>query len=276
MLNFLFWNINRKPIAPLVARLSRERGVDVLVLAECEIDPMTLLAELNRVGRDNFFFSPGYSERFLVYTRFDPHWLRLLGDYDNMSVRRLVHPSYTDLILGIVHLPSKSHMSEGDQSDLAIRFRERIERVESELRHSRTVLFGDFNMNPFERGMASSESFHAVMDRKTAREESRIVQGERRNFFYNPMWSLMGDVSKGPPGTYYYRQAGTLSYFWHTIDQVVLRPDLIEYFDPERMTVITEIEHDPLLRDNGRPDTIKASDHLPIFFRLELPLEDET
>ena len=86
----------------------------------------------------------------------------------------------------------------------------------------------------------------------------------------------MGDVSKGPPGTYYYRQSGTLSYFWHTFDQVVLRPALIEYFDPERMTVITEIEHDPLLRDNGHPDTIKASDHLPIFFRLELPLEDET
>ncbi|MXY20955.1 MAG: hypothetical protein F4Y49_06425 [Dehalococcoidia bacterium] len=88
------------------------------------------------------------------------------------------------------------------------------------------------------------------------------------------MWSLMGDVSKGPPGTYYYRQSGTLSYFWHTIDQVLLRPALVECFDPERMTVLTDVEHDSLLRDNGRPDTINASDHLPIFFRLELPPED--
>ena len=244
-----------------------------MVLTECDVDPMVLLAELNHSGRSDFYLSTDFSERFMVYTRFNPDWLRPLGDYDSLSIRHLVHPSFTDLILGIVHFPSQLHLGDDDQSDLAIRFRERIERVESELSHSRTVLFGDFNMNPFERGMIGSESFHSVMDRNTAREESRIVQGERRNFFYNPMWSMMGDESKGPPGTYYYRQSGTLSFFWHTFDQIVLRPTLVEYFDPERMTVVTEIEHDSLLRDNGRPDTVKASDHLPIFFRLELPPE---
>ncbi len=274
MLNFLFWNINRKPIAPLIAKLARERSVDVLVLAECEINPMTLLAELNRNGRSNFFFSPDYAEKFLVYTRFEPSWLLPLADYDSLSIRHLVHPLYADLIVGIVHLRSKLYLSDDDQSDLAIRFREPIERVENELGHSRTVLFGNFNMNPFERGMAGSESFHAVMDRATAEEKSRIVSGSLRQFFYNSMWSLMGDLSEGPSGTYYYRSSEPVSYFWHMVDQVILRPSLMPCFNSESLTVIAEIGNESLLRDNGRPDTDMASDHLPIFFRLELSLED--
>ena len=274
MLNFLFWNVNRKPIARLIAQLARERGVDVLVLAECEIDHTVLLNELNR-GGDKFSLHD-YPSRFLVYTQFEPDWLRSAYDESNLSVKYLVHPQYVNVILGIAHLPSKLYMSDGDQSDLATRFKQRIERTESEVGHSRTVLFGDFNMNPFERGMASAESFHAVMDRDTAREESRVVLGERRNFFYNPMWSLMGDLSKGPPGTYYYRHSGPVSYFWHTLDQVLMRPSLIPYFKSEVLEIITRVENDSLLSDNGRPDAKEASDHLPLFFRLELPPEDET
>ena len=273
MINFLFWNINRKPIAPLVAQIAWERRVDVLVLAECEIDPMALLDEINRSG--SRFSLHDYPGRFLVYTQFELDWLQSAYDESYLSVRHLVHPQYSDMILGIVHLPSKSHMSDGDQADLATRLRRSLERVESNFGHSRTVLFGDFNMNPFERGMAGSESFHAVMDRNTAREQSRIVHRERRDFFYNPMWSLMGDLSKGPPGTYYYRQSVPLVYFWHTLDQVLIRPSLMPYFNSEVLEIITKVGNDSLLSDNGRPDANRASDHLPLFFSLALPSEDE-
>lgn len=191
----------------------------------------------------------------------------------NLSFRHLVNPIYPKLILGVVHLPSKLYRNSEEQSLLATRFRTTIQEIEKQLGHSRTVFFGDFNMDPFEIGMINSESFHAVMDQAVALEESRIVDREPRYFLYNPMWSLMGDLSKGPPGTYY-RRRGAVSYFWHTFDQVLLRPSLIQYLDPSNLTVITEIGHHSLLQDNGRPDMDIASDHLPVFFRLELPLED--
>ena len=281
MLNFLFWNIKQKPIAPLISQLARERRVDILVLAECTIDPMVLLGELNQHGTDDFLFSDGFSvtDKFYVYTRFDHSWLQPVYDLRTLgiSIRRLEHPLYDDdVILGMVHLPSKLYLSEDNQSQLATRFREPIEDVENELGHSRTILFGDFNMNPFEKGMISSESFHAITDQVKAADIDRTVYDEIRKFFYNPMWSLMGDISRGPPGTYYYNRSDPITYFWNTLDQVILRPSLISSFVSDRLAIVTSIGDESLARKNGRPDSAKASDHLPLFFSLNLPLRGET
>lgn len=276
MLNFLFWNINRKPIASLVARLARERGVDILVLAECDIEPMQLLRELNASGRNIYFFSPDYSDRFVIFTRFSSEWLEPLRDQRNLSVKRLIHPLFADLILGIVHLPSKLHLNDQEQAILATRLRNTINEIEDNVGHSRTLIFGDFNMNPFEAGMMSSESIHAVMDKRTAQEGSRVVHSENRPFFYNPMWSMMGDLSKGPSGTYYYRESSPIAYFWNMLDQVVLRPSLLPFFRSDSLDIVTDIASQSLLRDDGRPDAVNASHHLPLFFRFEFQMEGET
>ena len=239
---------------------------------------------MNRDGNGKFFLFQGHpSDKLMIYTRFHPDLMQTVDDFSfedesntpNLCFRHLINPLYPDLILGVAHLPSKLYRNSEEQALLSTRFRTTIQGIEEQLGHSRTVLLGDFNMDPFEIGMVNSESFHAVMDRNTAIEESRIVEYEQRYFFYNPMWSMMGDLSDGPPGTYYKRR-GSISYFWHTFDQVLLRPSLIECFDTHSLAIITEVREESLLRDNGRPDTDKASDHLPIFFRLELPLEDET
>ena len=250
--------------------------MDILVLAECEIDPVELLGELNQKGDSEFYPPINYSQKFMVFTRFEPDWLRPARDEHRLSVKRLIHPSYADIIVGIVHLRSKVGTNASSQAHLATRFRETIEETESEIGHSRTILFGDFNMNPFDEGMVSSESFHAVMDRATAREGSRTIDFEQRKFFFNPMWGLMGDLYEGPSGTYYFREPDTMVYFWNMLDQVILRPSLLPYFQSDNLTIITQVGDESLLRDNGRPDVNVASDHLPLFFSLALPPEDET
>ena len=272
-MNFLFWNVNQRPIAQLVTDVVSEHHVNIFALAEySEIHIDQMLRELNR-ERIAYFPALGNSDRIAVFARFDPNHLTIVKESANILLYHLTAPGYADVLLGIVHLPSKRFMSDDDQSDMARRHMRLIEEVENHMGHSRTVLFGDFNMDPFERGMAGSEAFHAVMDRDTAESESRIVGGEERTFFYNPMWIRLGDLTEGPPGTYYYRNAGPLTYFWNTFDQVLVRPSLLEQFDTDRLTVLTKAGSHTLLGSGGRPDRRIGSDHLPLLFSLDMELE---
>lgn len=79
--------------------------------------------------------------------------------------------------------------------------------------------------------------------------------------FYNPMWSRLGDESAGPPGTYFYDGgSGTEKYFWHTFDQVLLRPGLLQAYETGHLEILTGIGTFPL---DGGP-----SDHSPVLLRL--------
>ena len=147
---------------------------------------------------------------------------------------------------------------------------ETIRKKEDEVGHTRTVLVGDLNMNPFEDGVVSSTGLHAVMTRKIAEKKSRIVQDNEYLYFYNPMWSLFGDGSKGPPGTYYYYKAEHKVYFWNIFDQVLLRPDLIDFFSNDDLMILDSDGKNVLLSSQGIPDINVASDHLPIYFTLNL------
>ena len=273
MLNFLFWNANGKPISQMAASLVAQREVDVLMLTEHErVDFSELMGNLNDEGI-KFYPSSATLDRIAMFTRFDPSFLALATDYaksDRMVVFHLTLPYRTDIILGAVHLPSKVYWSEQEQSQLATRYSNEIREVELLAGHTRTVLVGDFNMNPFEDGMTGSETFHAVMDRGIALRGARVVNGEERRYFYNPMWGRMGDLSLGPPGTYYYGDSTPITYFWNTFDQVLIRPSLIDCFVNDKLSVITEVNSQSLLNDNGLPDRNIGSDHLPLMFSLDL------
>jgi hypothetical protein len=53
---------------------------------------------------------------------------------------------------------------------------------------------------------------------------------------------------------------------------VLLRPDLLEGFQPEQVRIVTEIRGFSLLENDGRPDKSRASDHLPVLLELNLPV----
>ena len=65
---------------------------------------------------------------------------------------------------------------------------------------------------------------HGVMSRNVASRELRTVQGQKYPLFYNPIWSLMGDLNQGPPGSYYYESSQHVEHFWWMFDQVLVRP----------------------------------------------------
>jgi hypothetical protein len=267
MPRFLFWNLNNKPIPHLVKAVARSNAVDVLVLAECEISIGAMLSELNAETPD-FQFSPGQCERIQVFTRFHSGFFAALFESDRYSIRRLRLPLREEVLVAMVHLPSKLHFTgESQRTECSLLARAVLEQ-EATVGHSRTIVLGDFNSNPYEHSFVATDGLHAVMSKTVAQKKTRRVSGRDFEMFYNPMWSHFGDAGNRPSGTYFYEKAEHVNYFWHIFDHVLLRPSLLGGFS-EDVQILTMAGSTSLLDRNGRPDRENASDHLPILFGLD-------
>ena len=263
---FLFWNINRRPLAGLVAELAEIHRVDVVILAECDTDPAIILDALNRTTGTDFRIPVSFCERIVTFTRFSTEFLRPEFENERVSIRRLVLPDRLPVLLAAVHLLSKRSWSGESQGFECVELADRIEIEEKKAGHSRTILVGDFNMNPFESGLVSSIGLNSVMSRQVASRGTRTVQGREYPFFYNPMWSHFGDARSATAGSYFYDASQHVSYYWNIFDQVMLRPELADRFHPSQLSIVRAIGRLSLVRPNGRPDKQKGSDHLPLVF----------
>jgi hypothetical protein len=270
MATILFWNINKKSLVQDIVYLCHHHDVDVLILAESRIPDVKLLPFLNAPGSNGLYLSlfNNLSPRLSFFFRYPHQSIRRVADGGGVSIRHLSLPIGDSLLLVGLHLPSKLHLDEREQMLHSTRISRTIQEAEKNVGHSRTLVIGDFNMNPFEPGLVASDGFHAVMDQAVARRVSRSVRGENKPFFYNPMWGLMGDSSPGSSGTYYYSRGGYISYFWNTFDQVLLRPDLLKFFSQDDLQVISEVGGKGLLSETGLLKS--TSDHLPVLVRLSM------
>lgn len=270
MTTFLFWNLGRRPLQAAVTAIARQNEVDVIMLAECLLPPNTILKTLNPIGRSDYHYAPSQCGKIKIFTRFPAEFIRPLFENNRTTIRHLRIPATTDILLAVTHLPSKSHWKESSQVAEITVLADEIRDLETRMGHSRTVLVGDLNANPFEPGIVNASALHGVMCRRIAEERQRVVQGRPYPYFYNPMWSLLGDASPGVPGTYFYRSAEHTVYFWNMFDQVLIRPDLLNAFSNEDLEVLQSDGVASLLSQNGLPDADAFSDHLPVLFRLRL------
>lgn len=138
-----------------------------------------------------------------------------------------------------------------------------IDSAERRIGHFRTVLVGDLNMNPFEKGVVGTMGLNATMVRRQAQKMTRTVQGQQYRFFYNPMWRHFGDGQKVPAGTYHYDNHQHVTYFWNIFDQVMVRPDLANNLDPDGIEIMHGIGSVSLLTTEGTPDRAVGSDTFP-------------
>lgn len=272
MITFLFWNLKRNSFQEIVANLATQQEVDVIMLAECTIPPAVMLKSLNPPERPQYHYARcegcGTIE---IFTRFPARFIRPIREVDRLTIRHLQLPGLTEILLAISHFPSKVHWDRSSQAAQCFELAESIRRVEKQIGHSRTVLVGDVNMNPFEDGLVSASALHGVMTRDIAAKGTRIVQGKEFPFFYNPMWSLLGDASPGPAGTFYQWRSEQTVFFWNMFDQVLIRPDLLPRFANEHVEIVESDGETSFLSSHGNiPEDRVASDHLPILFKLSL------
>lgn len=202
MATFLFWNIKREEIQDIITTACKEHAVDVLILAECDFDPASLLLRLNSTADP---YAPTYllpfnpSDRLKFVTRYPIDSMEVILDDGGVAIRKVRPPVGREVLLIAVHLPSKLHRTEKEQLLYGTRVAEAIRDAEAAAGHSHSVVIGDFNMDPFEDGMIAAGSLHGVNAKNTALEISREVDGVVQQYFYNPMWSRLGDESDGPP-----------------------------------------------------------------------------
>lgn len=269
-MKFLFWNINKKDLSDTIIEICQENDIDILGICEGEeLDKNNIIKKLN------------FKEVFLLSNLKDRGIKLFCKKNINMKVNtenNSYHKEYSLLIENInykillLHLPSKLRLDNISQSQFATRFREILKGINYQ--GKKTIIFGDFNMNPFEEGIISSEAFHALNSKLITSKIQREVYGEKRYYFYNPTWFLYAKSHNEIIGSYYYNSSDFINLFWNMFDQVIISPDLINNFNFDTFKIIEKT----ILRNlckNGKPNEVIYSDHLPIFFEFNLNIRKE-
>lgn len=274
-MNIGFWNIagqNSPLLKDLIYNWSQIYNLDLIVLLECKIPEISVLLSLNQTQPSAYFLSPSPypNAYFSVFTKLKSSFSLPIKEERRIQARNMIDPLYGNFSLVLIHYQSKLHWDDNDQNAHAPELKRFIDELEEQTNHDRTVVMGDFNMNPFQLGMVQTTGLHTTMDKRMAKLGNRTVNDKIYKFFYNPMWSFYGEKGKGEVnGTYFYQSAKPITYFWNIFDQVILRPNLLEAFDEDSLKILTEINGKKLLTLQGRVDNT-ISDHLPVVFELNL------
>ncbi len=279
MPRFLLWNMDagrdvvdeRRPFGQLLAGVASDYAIDVLLLVECSLPAARILPLLP--GEPSFHLIPG-PDRFRVFARFPPAYMKAINApllSDRLGLWHLTLPLQEDAIVALVHGLDRRNNGTAKRELFLSQVVSQVSWAEKKLGHERTIVAGDFNANPFDPELGSTSGMHAVMTSDLASPEPRRLLDKEYGFFYNPMWSLMGDRQDGQPaGTYYFNGGQPHEWYWHMLDQVLVRPSLIPRLPLTSLRIITASRNGNLATPRGRPDRKNGSDHFPIVFDLEL------
>lgn len=269
----MFWNINKKNLSLLVAELAFSKGIDIIILAEFEsLDVNHLMKQLHKIDKKYSVEKVLGSDRILLIHRFGKQ-LSVIREQRHSS-SFIIKSTIGDILLVALHLSSRLHNSIDGLNMMASEYSREISKLEQLLGTERTLVVGDFNMNPFEIGMSAINAFNSVMCPSIANRKVRKKHDFEYKYFFNPMWHLMGNSTSKALGSYYY-SGDNISVYWNTFDQVLYRPEMIPYIDVHSIYFITEIEQTNLLTAKGLPCQSTISDHLPLSFELSLEVKYE-
>ena len=204
-----------------------------------------------------------------MFSRYRHGFIKPIEESRYFTMRIVSLPGSEDFILVAAHLRSMLYQSLESQNYTCVELATDIRGVEERLDTDRTVVAGDLNVNPFDFGMVAALGLHGMMSQGQTEKRKRKVAGREYPLFYNPMWSYMGDLSEGPPGTYHYETSEQVNYGWNMFDQVLVRPSMIPRFDFNCLEIITSVGEESLLTERGMPDK-SISDHLPIVFGIKI------
>ncbi|MBF9144298.1 endonuclease/exonuclease/phosphatase family protein [Hymenobacter properus] len=287
--NLLFWNTKGrdKCILPLQEIVKNNR-IDILLLAECPADTAAIASKIGLpfVSHSNagLTFFAAMPELIVVNDQNIPinAQLAIIPDpanpdptADNLIIARLDVGDMHILLAG-VHLPSKWQGRDANtQANFAEKCRRYIQIQEGLQNINQTIIFGDFNMHPYEMGMTDSKrGFRTISSSHIAHRRNTIgYRGITRRYFYNPCWTLFGDfipnsATSRPPGTYYRSPQNDTDTYWNCLDGVLVSPEAIPRFVLPSLEVITNNSSVSHKLYDGKRLKPGYSDHLPITFTL--------
>ncbi len=258
----LFWNLKGLDLTQALTNICLDKQPDIIVIAEPWPLISSLVSDLSSLGLGSYIDASGNSEKIRMYTRLAYGSIIDRADSNGVSIKKIMPALGEEFLLAAVHLPSKMYYEQVDQLLNATGVVELIRDTENDAKHRRTIVVGDFNMDPFESGMVSAKAFHGVMDRKIAKKQKRKINGISYPYFYNPMWSRLGDHSQGPSGTFKRNGSKYIEYFWRTFDQVLISPAMLDRVSDSSIEIVTSDKATAFFNAKGKWQC--PSDHLPL------------
>lgn len=262
----LFWNLGKKDLREHICAAAKASSADVVVLIEWENSEIEMMKALQNGVSPDFHRPISTPSRFQLFCRSRNLDLAEIYASNRVSIRKL-RSDTIELLLGLVHGVDKLNWDHENQLANMVLLMSDIRAKEAEMNHSRTILIGDFNLNPFDRAMNIATGMNAMMASTCVKKGSRKIQKVSYEFFYNPMWGHFGDRTPGPPGTFYHTSSSKGHYGWNMLDQVLFRPAATPWFVD--VQILTKAGDKPLHTKSGRPDKNAASDHFPILLTLK-------
>lgn len=279
-LKFLMWNLNNKADKNLDAlkELYIERNPDLLLLIETKIGD-TEIIKLSNNNLRSAMVNDKKTIRLYISKNIDAQIINEeekeieAEDGKRRQIKeRLVffklRINDQNILLVGIHFPSKFNNTVAAQQQIIKRWKTWIEGQEKILKTDKTILFGDFNLNPQEVSIYSHEglSAHSTMNAST-----RV-----KTKYYNPMWATMGDFvyqtgAPKVPGTYF-RDIGEDNVdeiHWNVLDGLLIKNSLVDCFSKKDLEIITHTKNH-IFYANNQIDSRNYSDHLPVKFNFNL------
>lgn len=272
-MNILFWNIKKKDtFTNTIVEIVKEEAVDIVAFAELPSGKELFFeSELKKAHPSFKRLLPIKPTKVEVFYKDGAVDITNAYDGKRISVNR-IHSSIdgNDYFITFCHLKDAYSTDRNQLPGYARHTVKELLEFEDTARSKRTIVCGDFNMDPYEQSMLECDGFNAMMTSNLAMKRRRNVEDDSYELFYNPMWGLYGDLhGQDVSGTYYHAPSEPIQAYWHIIDQVILRPDVIPVFDKQQLKIVTKGQHYNLLNSNNNISD-HYSDHLPIKFTLNI------
>lgn len=269
-MRFLFWNIQKKDsFFETIADICVEHSIDVLGLAEFPKDKANDLISAFKFKGLDISFVENVKYKVAVFHRIGANIYNKFEGEFVCALEAMINGIPYSIVF--CHLHSKNMASDDDTTNRARFFCEDLVDYENNIvSHCRTIVAGDFNMNPYDSGMISASAFNAMNSISVSKRGERQLMGKSFRFFYNPTWNLHGDKGKETPAaSYYYDKADFDQYYWHMLDQVIIRPEVIPHFIFDDFRILYKGANYNLVLDDNRINETEYSDHLPISFTIK-------
>lgn len=270
----LFWNIMKQNHADLILKLVEQEKADVILLAEAQaIDHISLECELSKSINNKFNSRFVSGQKIKLFDNLD--YIETKSNEDKRTSSCLYNINGQKVLLVGVHLRDKYSHNPDDLYDFAGQHRELVDKQNIK----KTIIVGDFNMNPYEKGIMGANGFNAIMSSEEIEYNPVRTYGIKEfSFYYNPSWEGYG--LPFPQGTYFYESSKSgVNPYWHLLDQVLVSAEVLKSnnYVKNSFKIITRIDSISLLkttksRTTGAeklvPNKDLYSDHLPITFEM--------
>lgn len=269
-IKILFWNIYKKNFIDVLVEVITENQIDIIAMVECQkLDAQALINHLHTKAYDMKLVEicPENAD-IKLFAKID---LRITPKQENerFSVYKIKQDEET-FLLTVLHLDSALYKEEVARDRRAALVSQQIEKIEDEIYRDgerKGIVVGDFNLQPYSYGVAGIDSFNATMSICKAKKIYRETGKNKKLFYFNPVWKLMGDNTLVQGSYYNNNDSQDKSIYWYAYDSVLLRPFFIDKFNWDTFGYITST-HSYSFVNKETINKSRYSDHLPILFEI--------